>query len=193
MILLLDNYDSFTYNLLQYLAELGEEPMVRRNDQLSLDEIEEISPDKIVISPGPGRPEDAGISIEVVRRFGESIPTLGVCLGHQAVGVAYGGKIVRAPEPVHGKTSAIEHDGRGMFTGLDSPLVATRYHSLVVERSTLPDQLEVCAEVDGVIMALRHREFPVEGVQFHPESILTELGKKLLAGFIAQPIGSESG
>ncbi|MFC1941959.1 anthranilate synthase component II [Chloroflexota bacterium] len=185
MLLLIDNYDSFTYNLFQYLSELGEEIIVARNDQISLDEIEKLSPDRIVISPGPGYPQQAGISNEVIRRFGTQIPTLGVCLGHQCVGYTYGGKIDRAGEIRHGKSSLIHHNGKGVFQGLDNPFPAIRYHSLAVMRDSLPDCLEVSAWTDnGIIMGLRHLEHPVEGVQFHPESIMTGVGKDLLMNFI---------
>jgi len=188
MLLLVDNYDSFTYNLYQYLAELGEEVAVRRNDRLTLDEVEALSPERIVISPGPRGPVDAGLSVEIIRRFGPRVPTLGVCLGHQCIGYAYGGRIVHAPTLMHGKTSQIHHDGRGVFANLPRPFVAVRYHSLAVEESTLPQCLEVSARApDGTIMGLRHREHPVEGVQFHPESILTESGKELLTNFLRRP------
>lgn len=186
MILLIDNYDSFTYNLKQYLEELGAEVMVRRNDQITVEEAETLQPERIVISPGPGRPEDAGVSIEMIRRFAGKVPILGVCLGHQALAAAYGGKIVRARKLLHGKTSPIRHDGKTIFSGLDNPFEATRYHSLVVEEESLPEELEITARgPDGEIMALRHRQLPIEGVQFHPESILTRAGKRLLHNFIA--------
>lgn len=187
MILLLDNYDSFTFNLYQHLGELGAEMVVARNDKTTLDEIEAMRPelDRIVISPGPCTPNEAGISVPLIRRFAGRIPILGVCLGHQAIGAAFGGRVVRAPKIMHGKTSEIHHRGVGIFAGLPNPFVATRYHSLIVERSTLPPVLEVTAETaDGTIMGLRHREFDVEGVQFHPESILTPVGKDLLANFL---------
>lgn len=187
MILLLDNYDSFTFNLYQHLGELGADLVVARNDQITLDEIEAMRPklDRIVISPGPCTPTEAGISISVLKRFGGAMPILGVCLGHQAIGAAYGGQVIRAPMLMHGKTSEIHHTGQGVFAGLPNPFVATRYHSLIVERSSLPSTLEVTAETaDGIIMGLRHREFDVEGVQFHPESILTPVGKDLLANFL---------
>jgi len=189
MILVLDNYDSFTFNLVQYLGELGEEVVVRRNDEITAEQIAALAPERIVISPGPCTPRDAGISIEVVRRFAGRVPLLGVCLGHQAIAAAFGGQVVRARNLMHGKTSAIEHDGKTIFRGLESPLTATRYHSLVVPEDGLPEQLEVSAlarESDGssVIMGLRHREYPVEGVQFHPESVLTPHGKQLLANFV---------
>jgi anthranilate synthase/aminodeoxychorismate synthase-like glutamine amidotransferase len=191
MLLLVDNYDSFTYNLYQYLAELGEEVVVRRNDKVTLDEVEALRPERIVVSPGPRGPADAGLSVDIIRRFGPTIPTLGVCLGHQCIGYAYGGEIVHAPTLMHGKTSEIHHDGRGVFDNLPRPFVAVRYHSLAVEGSTLPDCLEVSARApDGTIMGLRHREHPVEGVQFHPESILTASGKDLLANFLRRPTRS---
>ena len=185
MILLLDNYDSFTYNLFQYLCELGEEVVVVRNDQITLDEIEARSPQRIVISPGPGTPEQAGICNDVIRHFGNRIPILGVCLGHQCVGYAYGAIVDRAGEIKHGKSSIIHHDGKGVFTGLPDPFSAIRYHSLAVMPDSVPDCLEVSARTsNGIIMGLRHREFPVEGVQFHPESIMTEVGKDLLRNFL---------
>ena len=190
MIFVLDNYDSFTYNLVQYLGELGEEVVVRRNDQISVSEIEELHPDRIVISPGPCTPQDAGISINLIRHFAERVPLLGVCLGHQAIGEAFGGKVVRAGTLMHGKTSSIEHDGKTIFGGIPSPMTATRYHSLIVEEKDLPDELEIsatCRDRNGqrVIMGLRHRKFPVEGVQFHPESVLTEHGKQIVRNFVA--------
>ena len=187
MILLIDNYDSFTYNLAQYLGELGSVPKVWRNDQITVEEIERMRPEGIVISPGPCTPNEAGISVELVGRLGSTIPILGVCLGHQSIGQAYGGLIVRAPEIMHGKTSMIHHNGTGVFVGLPNPLEATRYHSLIVERGSLPECLEVTAWIEGpndLIMGLRHREHPVQGVQFHPESILTQVGKKLLGNFL---------
>jgi anthranilate synthase/aminodeoxychorismate synthase-like glutamine amidotransferase len=189
MVFVLDNYDSFTYNLVQYLGELGEEVVVRRNDQVSIPEIESRHPSRIVISPGPCTPQDAGISIELIRHFAGKTPLLGVCLGHQAIGAAFGGQVVRARTLMHGKTSQIEHDGRTLFRGLPSPLEATRYHSLVVAQEGLPHELEVSAwttERDGtrVIMGLRHRRYPVEGVQFHPESVLTAQGRQLLRNFL---------
>ena len=180
----MDNYDSFTFNLVQYLGELGADPLVVRNDAIKPEEAEDLAPDRLVISPGPGRPEDAGFSVEFVQRLGSTIPTLGVCLGHQAVAVAFGGSVDRAPEPRHGKTSPITHDGRGLFKDLPNPFIATRYHSLATV--DLPDELEVSARSeDGVIQAVRHRELPITGVQFHPESIMTESGKHLLANFLA--------
>lgn len=187
MILLIDNYDSFTYNLAQYLGELGAELSVHRNDRIAIEEIEKLAPKGIVISPGPCTPDKAGISIDVVRRLGERIPTLGVCLGHQSIGQAYGGCVVRAPEIMHGKTSLIHHAGEGVFAGLDSPFEATRYHSLIVQREDLPECLEETAWTEAphrIIMGLRHRTHPVQGVQFHPESILTDVGKQLLANFL---------
>jgi len=186
MLLVIDNYDSFTYNLVQYLGELGETVEVRRNDQVTVDEIEtDLRPERIVISPGPGTPDDAGVALNVIERFSGKIPLLGVCLGHQAIGQAFGGKVVRAPELRHGKVSEICHDGKTIFAGLEDHFLAGRYHSLVVERDSLPECLEVSAFTnDDVIMGLRHREMKVEGVQFHPESILTADGKKLLANFL---------
>jgi anthranilate synthase component 2 len=185
MLLLIDNYDSFTYNLFQYLSELGEGVKVVRNDRISPDEIEGLSPQYIVISPGPGTPQQAGISNEVIRRFAGSIPILGVCLGHQCLGYAYGGIVDRAGEIKHGKSSLIHHDGRGVFRGIPNPFPAIRYHSLAVKRDGLPACLEVSAWTDnGIIMGLRHRQFPVEGVQFHPESIMTEVGKDILRNFL---------
>jgi len=194
MILLIDNYDSFTYNLYQYLSELGAEVEVVRNDQIAVAEIaarlDEI--ERIVVSPGPCTPAEAGISVEVIRELGSRVPILGVCLGHQAIGEAYGGNVVRADVVLHGKTSSVFHDHQGVFADLPSPFTATRYHSLIVERSTLPTCLEITAETaDGVIMGLRHREDPVEGVQFHPESILTTSGKDLLATFLGRPAAVE--
>ena len=185
MLLLIDNYDSFTYNLYQYLAELGAEVQVRRNDQVTLEEIAAMSPDQIVISPGPCTPDEAGLSCKIIETFGPSIPILGVCLGHQAIGQVYGGRVVRAPEPMHGKTTLMYHHGQGVFHGLPVPFAANRYHSLIVERSTLPKALEITAEsADGLIMGLRHCTYPVEGVQFHPESIMTPVGKDLLRNFL---------
>ena len=185
MILVIDNYDSFTYNLVQYLGELGQEPQVWRNDKITLEEIEELAPERIVISPGPCTPNEAGISIDVVNHFSGKLPILGVCLGHQSIGQAFGGRVVRAERLMHGKTSMIEHDGLSIYGGVPSPFEATRYHSLVVERSTLPDCLEISAETrEGEIMGLRHKEYPVEGVQFHPESILTSEGKNILSNFL---------
>ncbi|MDW8215335.1 MAG: aminodeoxychorismate/anthranilate synthase component II [Roseiflexaceae bacterium] len=186
MILLLDNYDSFTYNLYQYLSELGAQVMVKRNDELTVGEVAALAPEKIVISPGPCTPNEAGISVALIRELGATIPILGVCLGHQAIGAAYGGAVVRAPKVMHGKLSDIHHNGQGVFAGLPSPFRATRYHSLIVRRDDLPDCLEITAWTDdGLIMGLRHREYPVQGVQFHPESIMTESGKELLRNFLA--------
>ena len=188
MILVIDNYDSFTYNLVQYLGELGATLEVVRNDALDVDAIARMAPERIVISPGPGNPDQAGISLEVIRRLGPTTPTLGVCLGHQAIGQAFGGTVARARAQMHGKTSSIRHDGRGVFAGLSNPFVATRYHSLVVVADTVPADLEITARAeDGDIMGLRHRRHPIEGVQFHPESILTVEGKRLLANFLGAP------
>ncbi len=184
-VLLVDNYDSFTYNLFQYLGELGAETRVVRNDELSADEALATGVEAIVISPGPGTPDEAGISLELVRKAAGRVPLLGVCLGHQAIGQAFGGRVVRAPTLMHGKTSEIRHDGRGLFVGLPQPFTATRYHSLIVDRSSVPEALEVSAWTeDGLVMGLRHRECPIEGVQFHPESILTTAGKDLLRNFL---------
>jgi anthranilate synthase/aminodeoxychorismate synthase-like glutamine amidotransferase len=186
MLLLIDNYDSFTYNLYQYLAELGAEPLVRRNDEITAAEAEELQPTRLVLSPGPCTPREAGVCVALIQALGPRIPILGVCLGHQCIGAAYGGVVARAPEPVHGKLSQIRHRGLGIFRDLPSPFAATRYHSLIVERATLPAELEVTAETDGgLVMGLRHREYPIEGVQFHPESILTREGNRLLANFLA--------
>ena len=184
MVLLIDNYDSFTWNLAQYLGELGATLLVRRNDEVSLRDIEAMAPDRIVISPGPGRPEEAGISVEVVRQLGPRIPLLGVCLGHQSIGIAFGGSVVRAPQLMHGKVSVVQHDARGVFRGVSQPFTAGRYHSLVVA-DPLPDALEAAARTeDGTIMGVRHREFPIHGVQFHPESVLTVEGRQLLRNFL---------
>ena len=192
MILLIDNYDSFTYNLYQYLCELGATVEVVRNDKISLEEIEQKRPEKIVVSPGPRRPENAGISNDVIKQFGESIPILGVCLGHQCVGYSYGGSIVGAGEIMHGKTSLINHDGKGVFKGLPNPFEAIRYHSLAVYKDDLPEELEVTAWTDsGLIMGVRHVNFPVEGIQFHPESIMTRVGKGLLNNFITMNLEQE--
>jgi anthranilate synthase/aminodeoxychorismate synthase-like glutamine amidotransferase len=187
VVLVIDNYDSFTYNLVQYLGELGAVPVVRRNDAVTLDDIASLDPSHIVISPGPGRPEQAGITLEVIRRFGQRVPLLGVCLGHQAIGLAFGGEVVRAATPMHGKASTVEHDGRGVFADVRSPLVAARYHSLVVRRDSVPAALEIAAATrdDGTVMALRHRTWPVHGVQFHPESVMTPDGMRLLQNFLA--------
>jgi anthranilate synthase/aminodeoxychorismate synthase-like glutamine amidotransferase len=190
MVFVLDNYDSFTYNLVQYLGELGAQVEVRRNDQVTVAEVEKLAPERILISPGPCTPSEAGISVELIRHFAGKVPILGVCLGHQAMGEAFGGKVVRAKNLMHGKTSQVQHDGKSIFRGLTSPMTATRYHSLIVSDGDLPSELEVSAhtlERDGtrVIMGLRHRKFPLEGVQFHPESVLTDQGKKLVENFLA--------
>jgi anthranilate synthase/aminodeoxychorismate synthase-like glutamine amidotransferase len=185
MLLVIDNYDSFTYNLVQLFGELKVDPLVRRNDEISLDDIKKLKPERICISPGPGRPEDAGISAEVIRQLGPHTPILGVCLGHQCIAQVFGGEIVRAEKLMHGKTSTIRHNQRNIFQDITQPLEATRYHSLIVRRESLPNSLEITAETDdGEIMGLQHREFPLHGVQFHPESILTAEGKKLLANFL---------
>jgi anthranilate synthase/aminodeoxychorismate synthase-like glutamine amidotransferase len=185
MILVIDNYDSFTYNLVQYLGELGAEMLVRRNDEVTVAEIEAARPTRILISPGPGTPAEAGVTLAAIEHFAGRVPVFGVCLGHQAIGQVFGGRVVRAPAPVHGKPVAVAHDGRTIFRGLPQGFKAGRYHSLIVERASMPDFLEVSAtSPDGLVMALRHRTFPVEGVQFHPESILTPEGKKLLANFL---------
>jgi anthranilate synthase/aminodeoxychorismate synthase-like glutamine amidotransferase len=185
VILLLDNYDSFTYNLAQYLGELGCKLEVHRNDKISVEQIARRKPERIVISPGPCTPQEAGICVELIQKLAGKFPILGVCLGHQAIGAAFGGKIVRAPKLFHGKTSEIKHDGRGIFRSVENPLTATRYHSLIVERKSLPRELEVTAETkDGVIMGLRHRKYKLEGVQFHPESVLTESGRQILENFL---------
>jgi anthranilate synthase/aminodeoxychorismate synthase-like glutamine amidotransferase len=185
MILLLDNYDSFTYNLAQFLGQLGETLEVHRNDQITLDQIAAKKPDRIVISPGPGTPGDSGICLDVIKRFSGQIPILGVCLGHQAIGQAFGGKVIRAPEIMLGKTSRIHHDQRTIFKDLPQDFVATRYHSLIVEEKSVPTELEVSAKTDGIIMGLRHRTMRVEGVQFHPESVLTDVGMQLLRNFLS--------
>jgi anthranilate synthase/aminodeoxychorismate synthase-like glutamine amidotransferase len=186
MVLVIDNYDSFTYNLVQYLGELGADIQVRRNDQVTLEEIEAMKPAQILISPGPGRPEDAGISMDVIRRFGASTPILGVCLGHQAIGMAYGGVVCRATAPMHGKTSTVVHDGKGVFSGITEPFQAGRYHSLIIAGDSVPADLEVTARTreDGTIMAVRHRTYKVHGVQFHPESVLTDEGRRILRNFL---------
>ncbi len=189
MVFVLDNYDSFTYNLVQYLGELGAEVVVRRNDQITIAEIEKLSPERIVVSPGPCTPQDAGVTIDLIRHFAGKLPVLGVCLGHQAIGEAFGGTVIRAPHLMHGKTSQVEHDGKTVFRNLPRPMTATRYHSLIVRESDLPTDLEISAytiEPDGarVIMGLRHKKFPVEGVQFHPESVLTGEGKRLVENFL---------
>lgn len=189
MILMIDNYDSFTFNLVQYLGELGQEVRVFRNDKITLEEIQELKPDHIVISPGPCSPNEAGISMDIIREFAGKIPILGVCLGHQSIGQVFGGDVIRASRLMHGKTSEIYHDGKSVFQGLPSPFIATRYHSLIVDRETLPECLEITAETaEGEIMGLRHKEYLVEGVQFHPESILTEHGHKMLENFLATRI-----
>ena len=195
MIFVLDNYDSFTYNLVQYIGEMGEEIEVRRNDQVTVEEVAAMAPDKIVISPGPCTPREAGISIELIRQLAGKVPLLGVCLGHQAIGEAFGGHVVRAPHLMHGKTSAVVHDNKTIFQGLPQPMTATRYHSLIVEEKNLPPELEVSAwttEKDGTrtIMGLRHRQCAIEGVQFHPESVLTDAGKKLVKNFLDQGTGA---
>ena len=189
MLLLIDNYDSFTFNLAQYLGELGAAPVVRRNDEITPDQVRALAPDRIVISPGPGRPEDAGVSIALVREFGDRVPMLGVCLGHQAIGAAFGAAIVRAPVLMHGKTSLVDHDGRGLFRGMTGPFEAGRYHSLAVSEDGWPAELEVAARAagEGTVMALRHRRFPIHGVQFHPESVLTGEGRRLLRAFLETP------
>jgi anthranilate synthase/aminodeoxychorismate synthase-like glutamine amidotransferase len=186
MILVIDNYDSFTYNLVQYLGELGADVRVRRNDQVTLGEVEAMAPEQILISPGPGRPENAGITTDVIRRFGPKTPILGVCLGHQAIGLVYGGIVCRANAPMHGKTSTVVHDGKGVFEGINEPFEAGRYHSLVIDADSVPTDLEVAARTqdDGTIMAVRHRAYPVHGVQFHPESVLTGEGRKILRNFL---------
>jgi len=190
MILVIDNYDSFTYNLVQYLGELGAEVRVMRNDVVTVNDVAAAKAERIVISPGPGRPEDAGVTMEVIRRLGHSTPILGVCLGHQAIGAAFGGDVVRAGVPMHGKTSTIEHDGKGVFQGIPGPFVASRYHSLVVSEKSLPPDLEVTARTkeDSTVMGLRHRRLPIHGVQFHPESILTGEGKTILRNFLANHV-----
>jgi len=189
MVLVLDNYDSFTYNLVQYIGEMGHEVVVRRNDQTTLEEIEHLNPERIVISPGPCTPHEAGISIDVIKHFAGKVPILGVCLGHQAIGAAFGGNVIRAANLMHGKTSEVEHDGKTIFRGVPSPMTATRYHSLIVEEKSLPPDLEIsatCRDRDGgrVIMGLRHRKYPIEGVQFHPESVLTNYGKQMVRNFL---------
>ena len=185
-VLVIDNYDSFVYNLVQYLGELGAQPIVHRHDELSADDLVALDPDAVLVSPGPGTPDDAGVSNEVIRRLGADRPVLGVCLGHQCIGQVFGGRVVRAPAVMHGKTSLVNHRGDGVLAGLPDPFEATRYHSLVVDRESVPDCLEVTAEADGLVMGLRHRELPVEGVQFHPESILTHGGYQLLGNFLAK-------
>jgi anthranilate synthase component 2 len=185
MVFVLDNYDSFTYNLVQYMGELGAEMTVRRNDELTPEEVESLHPDRILLSPGPCTPQEAGISIPLIQHFAGKVPILGVCLGHQAIGAAFGGNVVRAPKLMHGKTSEVIHDGRTLFSGIASPMTCTRYHSLIVAEDGLPRELEVTARTeDGIIMGLRHRKYPVEGVQFHPESVLTHDGKQLIQNFL---------
>jgi anthranilate synthase/aminodeoxychorismate synthase-like glutamine amidotransferase len=186
MVLVIDNYDSFTYNLVQYLGELGATVVVRRNDEASLDQLRGVGHDRVVISPGPGRPEQAGVSLDVIKEFGPRMPVLGVCLGHQAIGLAFGGEVIRAPQPIHGKTSTVEHNGQGVFSGLSSAFQAGRYHSLIVDEKTLPGDLEVLARTkdDGLVMGLRHRTMPIHGVQFHPESVLTNEGRRILRNFL---------
>ncbi len=188
MVLVIDNYDSFTYNLVQYLGELGAEVTVRRNDETTIDDIAALAPARILISPGPGRPESAGVTLATIQAFGHRLPMLGVCLGHQAMGLAFGGDVVRAPLPMHGKTSTVEHDGRGIFSGITSAFQASRYHSLVVAETGWPAALEITARStdDGLVMGLRHREWPLHGVQFHPESILTHEGRRILRNFLEQ-------
>ena len=194
MVLVIDNYDSFTYNLVQYLGELGAKLEVVRNDAMDIEAVVRMRPERVVISPGPGNPGQAGVSLEVIRRLGPTTPTLGVCLGHQAIGQAFGATVSRAPVQMHGKTSGIRHDGKGVFAGLSNPFVATRYHSLVVLAETVPEELEITARAeDGQVMGLRHRRFPIEGVQFHPESILTVEGKRLLANFLGTPAAAAVG
>ncbi|RKN65774.1 aminodeoxychorismate/anthranilate synthase component II [Paenibacillus ginsengarvi] len=194
MILVIDNYDSFTYNLVQYLGEIGQEVVVRRNDEIDLAGIESLEPDRILISPGPCTPNEAGISLALIEHFKGKLPILGVCLGHQSIGQVFGGDVVRAEKLMHGKTSDIYHDGKTIFAGIPSPYTATRYHSLIVKRETLPDCLEISAETkDGEIMGLRHKEYPIEGVQFHPESIITDHGLTLLRNFVAIPSPSRAG
>jgi para-aminobenzoate synthetase component 2 len=185
MVFVLDNYDSFTWNLVQYMGELGAEMTVRRNDELTVDEVEALAPERIVLSPGPCTPQEAGISIELIRRMAGKVPILGVCLGHQAIGAAFGGRVVRAAKLMHGKTSEVQHDGKTIFSGIASPMTCTRYHSLIVQEKGLPAELEISARTaDGTIMGLRHRRFSVEGVQFHPESVLTDDGKRLIKNFL---------
>jgi len=186
MILVIDNYDSFTYNLVQYLGELGAEVRVHRNDKITVEDVKKLKPARIVISPGPGRPEDAGITVEVIRQLGATTPVLGVCLGHQAIGVVYGGTVCRATTPMHGKTSTVVHDGKGVFSGIGGPFEAGRYHSLIISAADVPAELEVAARTreDGTIMGVRHRAHPVHGVQFHPESVLTNEGRRILQNFL---------
>jgi anthranilate synthase component II len=194
MILVIDNYDSFTYNLVQYLGELGPTIVVRRNDQIAIDDIQSMDPEGIVISPGPGRPEQAGVTLETIQKLASQIPILGVCLGHQAIGLACGGRVVRASRPMHGKTSVVDHDQRGVLEGLTSPLAVGRYHSLVIDEESCPPDLEIAgrAREDGAIMAVRHRTWPLHGVQFHPESVLTSEGRRILRNFLTLAVGSLS-
>ena len=185
-VVVIDNYDSFVYILVQYLGELGADLTVHRNDELTVDEIAALSPDALLISPGPGTPDDAGVSLALIEKLGPTVPTLGVCLGHQCIGQVFGGSVVRAPQVMHGKTSVVRHDETGVFNGLDTELTVTRYHSLIVEADAIPDELEVTATTsDGVVMGLRHRQYPIEGVQFHPESVLTDSGKAMLSNFLS--------
>ena len=186
MVLVIDNYDSFTYNLVQYLGELGAKVVVRRNDEASMDQLRALGHERVVISPGPGRPEQAGVSLDVIKEFGPRMPLLGVCLGHQAIGLAFGGEVMRAPQPIHGKTSTVEHNGKGVFAGLAGAFQAGRYHSLIVGEPSLPAELEVTARTkeDGLVMGLRHRTMPIHGVQFHPESVLTSEGRRILRNFL---------
>jgi anthranilate synthase/aminodeoxychorismate synthase-like glutamine amidotransferase len=185
MVFVLDNYDSFTYNLVQYMGELGADMTIRRNDELTVDEVEALNPERILLSPGPCTPQEAGISIDLIRRFAGKKPILGVCLGHQAIGAAFGGDVIRAPKLMHGKTSEVEHDGKTIFSGIATPMTCTRYHSLIVSEKNLPKELEISARTaDGTIMGLRHRDYAVEGVQFHPESVLTDDGKRLIQNFL---------
>lgn len=184
MIFVLDNYDSFTYNLVQYMGELGAKMSVHRNDELTVEEVEALKPERIVISPGPCTPQEAGISIPLIQHFAGKVPILGVCLGHQSIGAAFGGKVIRAPQLMHGKTSEVEHDGKTIFQGIASPMTCTRYHSLIVSEEGLPEELEISAHTGDIIMGLRHRKYPIEGVQFHPESVLTSDGKRLIKNFL---------
>lgn len=184
MVFVLDNYDSFTYNLVQYMGELGAKMTIRRNDELTVDEVEALAPERILLSPGPCTPQEAGISIPLIQHFAGKVPILGVCLGHQAIGAAFGGNVVRAPQLMHGKTSKVDHDGKTIFSGVATPMTCTRYHSLIVAEEGLPDELEVSARTGDIIMGLRHRKYPVEGVQFHPESVLTSDGKRLIQNFL---------
>ena len=185
MVFVLDNYDSFTYNLVQYMGELGAEMTIRRNDELTIEEVVELAPERLLLSPGPCTPQEAGILIPLIQRFAGKVPILGVCLGHQAIGAAFGGDVVRAPQLMHGKTSSVDHDGKSIFAGINSPMTCTRYHSLIVSEETLPKELEISARSkDGIIMGLRHRKHQIEGVQFHPESVLTEDGKQLIKNFL---------